>query len=295
MHTVSDFIALTGLLKATPRQESGERYIFMEASNESIDAAGERVLAKALQASAEEYKRFGNIDIDHISIIGARAGIPDYLLYEIGQPEDVRIDGRHSFVKARLYQGETRMAEKANEVWESMTKLTPPARWYPSVGGSVLEHETAIDPDLKKSVRMVTRVRWTNVALSRTPVNQALPTASSIPFGMFAKCWDEADGSVDLVKASAMVAGQNYDIRDQSGGQALRRQSQGRRVQRLASYWDYRGKLSKAISTHRVTVTGGDPTSLAQFTSDEYGLSPDDAARYVERYLSDLQRHRSRS
>lgn len=294
MNTTLNFIALTGLLKATPRQEAGERYIYMEASNESIDAAGERVLAKALQASVEEYKRFGNVDIDHISIIGAKAGIPDYLLYEIGQPEEVRIDGRHSFVKARLYQGETRMAEKANEVWESMTLLTPPARWYPSVGGAVLEHQTAIDPELKKSVRMVTRVRWTNVALSRTPVNQALPTASSIPFGMFAKCWDEGENAIDLIKAGALVAGQSYPLQDASGGQALRHQSQDRKCQRLTSYWDYRNRISKAIEGHRVTVMGGDPTSLAKFTSEEYGLSPDDAARYVERYLGDIQRNRSK-
>ena len=292
---MNEFIALTGLLKATPRQEGGERLIFMEASNESLDASGERILAKALHASAEEYQRFGNVDIDHISIIGAKAGIPDYLLYEIGQPVEVRIDGRHSFVKARLYQGETRMAEKANEVWESMTKLDPPARWYPSVGGSILGRETALDPDLKKAIKLVTQVRWTNVALSRTPVNQCLPTASSIPFGIFAKCWDEGECAIDMVKAAGLVAGQNYDLQNQSGGQATRRQSLDRKPQRLASYWDYRTRFSKAIKDHRVTVTGGDPTSLVDYTRDEYGLSPDDATRYVERYLGDLKRNRSRS
>ena len=292
---MNEFIALTGLLKATPKVEGGERFIFMEASNESLDASGERVLAKALQASAVEYQRFGNVDIDHISIIGAKAGIPDYLLYEIGQPVEVKIDGRHSFVKARLYQGETRMASKANEVWESMTLLSPPARWYPSVGGSILNRETTIDPDLKKAVRLVTQVRWTNVALSRTPVNQNLPTASSIPFGIFAKCWDEGESAVDLIKAGAMVAGQTYNIQNQSGGQAIRKQSLDRKTQHLASYWDYRTRMSKAIKDHRVTVKGGDPTSLVNYTSDEYGLSPDDATRYVERYLGDLKRNRSKS
>lgn len=281
-----DFISISGLLKASPKEEGGERFIFMEVSNESVDASGERVLAKALQDSVSEYERFGNVDIDHISIIGAKAGIPDYLLYEIGRPVQAVVDGKRSFVKAQIYQGDTPVARHANTVWDSLTKLNPPGRWYPSVGGTVLEKSYEVDPDSQARIGVVKRVRWTNVALSRTPVNQALPTAATLPFGVFAKCW-MPDGGLNLTKAEGLVAGQQYAIADQSGGQALRTQSLDRKIQ---SYWQFRDALSADSRERRVKADRNNPNALLDHATRHYGLSPDTAAEHIERFFGDLDR-----
>ena len=284
-----DFLSISGLFKATPAEEAGERMIYMEVSNETLDAQGERVLAKALQESATEYERFGNVDIDHISIMGARAGIPDYLLYEIGRPVLARVDGARTFVKAQLYQGDTPVARQANIVWDSLTKLNPPGRWYPSVGGAVLEKSYEVDPDTQAKIGVVKRVRWTNVALSRTPVNQALPTAAAMPFGVFAKCW--GDSGLNLQKAEGLVAGQQYAIADAPGGHALRGQSLDRKIQ---SYWQFRDRLSADLRAGAARADRDHPTALLEHCIQHYGLTPDEAAEHLERFFGDLHRFRQR-
>ena len=280
-----DFLSISGLFKATPADEAGERMIYMEVSNETVDAQGERVLARALQDSVAEYERFGNVDIDHISIIGARAGIPDYLLYEIGRPVAARVDGPRTFVKAQLYQGDTPVARHANLVWDSLTKVTPPGRWYPSIGGAVLEKKDEIDPDTQARIRVVKRVHWTNIALSRTPVNQALPTTATVPFGVFAKCWSVA--GLDWTKAEGLVAGQQYAIADAPGGQALRSQSLDRNIQ---NYWQFRDRLSADIRAAKVRADRAHPTTLLEHCTRRYGLTPDEAAEYLERFFGDIDR-----
>ncbi|EJG5414258.1 hypothetical protein NAD41_000859 [Salmonella enterica] len=182
-----DFVSFELMLKARPAAENGARFIYFEASNEGVDQQGERVLAAALKESKDHFLKFGNIDIDHYTMVGPRMGINDYQSYEIGQPVDVQFRGERTFVKARLYEGDTPLANRANEVWESMTMLNPPAKWYPSVGGAILSKGDAIDPKTGDKVTLIEKVRWTNVGLSRTPVNQHLPTATAHAVGTFAK------------------------------------------------------------------------------------------------------------
>jgi hypothetical protein len=285
MNAIPDFFSICGLLKASASEEGGERFIYMEVSNEHVDAQGERVLTEALQATAGSFEKFGNIDIDHITLTGARAGIPDYLLYEVGRPIKVKIDGARTFVKAQLYQGDTPVATQANLVWDSLTKLNPPARWYPSVGGSVLEKSVEIDPKTQARISVVKRVRWTNVALSRTPVNQDVPCAAALPFGVFAKCWGA--GGLDLTKAEGLVAGQNYDIQDADGGQALRAQSLDRKIQ---SYWAFRDQFADDIRNGICSINRKDASALLAKTGERYGLDSDRAAEYLERFFGDLDR-----
>lgn len=58
---VPDYFAVGGLLKATPTEERGERFLYFEASNEDVDHQNEIVLAKALSESADYYLRHGNV------------------------------------------------------------------------------------------------------------------------------------------------------------------------------------------------------------------------------------------
>lgn len=278
---------ISNLFKATPKAEGGARIVYIEPSNETLDAAGEKVLSSALAAAAAEYERFGNLDVDHYTIIGPKIGLRDYMLYEIGRPLQVRIDGRHTFVKAQLYQGDGETARQANLVWESMTQLSPPARWYPSVGGAVLEKAAEIDPENNARVTLVKRVRWTNIAFSRTPVNQAVPSVATVPFGVFAKCW--TPGGLDLGKA--LEAGQTYAIADAPGGQALRQQSLDHRLQRYWDYGEWRDDFATRIRDGTIKINAK-PAALIEALSEKYGLNADQAFDYLERFFRDAQNQR---
>lgn len=293
---MEDHVSFDLMLKATPSQEGGDRIIYFEASNEGIDQQGERVLAKALAESASIFKAHGNIDIDHLSLL--RKGTQDGIESEIGFPVDAVVNDKRTFVKAKLYQGDTPLARNANMVWESLTKLSPPARWYPSVGGSVLGRSQQIDPLTKAQVTVVEKVRWTNVALSRTPVNQHVGSVGTSPVGTFCKSLNGFVLSGDLGKA--LEAGYGTDSATLTGGGALRTQSlHGSPV----SYFDFCEHVSRAISRlhGKRALAGRDGNfsdvkvlkSIADYAVAALGMLPGDAEAMTARFLSDLKRRTS--
>jgi hypothetical protein len=274
-----DFISISGFLKAVPVEEAGRRIVYIEASNEAVDAQGEVVMAKALAESADYYKQFGNIDIDHYTQIGARQGIPDYTLYEIGRPVDVTVRDGRTFVKGELYSGPGQAAERASQVWSSLTEISPPARWYPSVGGQTLEKAVAMDGDGNRRA-YIKKVRWTNVALSKTPVNQTVPSVQTMPMPVFAKCW----GANGLDFAKALEAGYGTDSAALTGGGALRTQSlHGAPM----GYMEFRDRLATAIRKGQPSEKGAQP--MVALAMREMGLAQDKATAWVERFLRDLE------
>lgn len=283
--SVPDFLSIECMLKATPAQEGGQRFIYFEAANEGRDQQDEVVLAKALEESADHYMRYGNVDIDHKSMpsVAKMYGIDNPELWEIGSPVEVRFDGSSTFVKAQLFSGDTPLAEKANLVWDSMTRLNPPRKYYPSVGGKVLAKSIKIDPKTGDKVGVVSKVRWTNVAISQHPVNQHVGGVATVPFGVLAKCWSAADG-FDMTKA--LQASYATDATAKIGGAALGVQSLDRgRTPR--SYFDFRDMLAKAIKDGIVDRVS--PDSLVSYSAGNFGLSYDEAAEWVDRFLGDLK------
>jgi hypothetical protein len=286
------FLSVGQMMKALPSTEGNRRFLYLEASNEGVDQQSEVILAKALAESAPFYERYGNIDLEHTSQIGAKLGIPDYLSYEIGKPLEVRQRGETTFVKAEIFSGTGKMAEKANMFWDSVTKLTPAQRWYPSVGGAVLNKSIVLDANGNRRV-MIDKVRWVNVGLSKTPVNQHVRECAVIPMEAFAKSWTAAAG-LDIAKA--LEAGYGTDSATLSGGAALRKQSldrgqgsHGASRDGIKSYFDFRNDLAGAIRTKAV---GDNPGShaLISYAVENYGCSQDEAAEHVERFMRDLKR-----
>lgn len=273
---VPELVCIGLTMKATPREEGGERFIYIQASDESTDAQGERVLCKALQESAQVFLRHGSLDIDHIVLMGPRSGVPDYMSYEIGRPTDVRFEGDKTFVKAQLYSGDTPLAKNANMVWDSITKLNPPARWYPSIGGGATRKSIKVDPVTKARVPVIEGVRWTNLALSRVPVNQSVPVASAAPIGIFAKSLG------GFVMQKTMTAGYGTDLNDLSGGAALREQSLDPRMQ---SYWGFSEAVAGAI---RKGECGHDVSAIADHAARHWGVRQDKATAWASRFLADL-------
>lgn len=269
-------IVITGLLKAQPVEEAGKRFVYMEASNESKDYEGETILAKALSASSDYYQRYGNIDLDHVTLTGQRENIPDYHFYEIGVPVEVSCEHKRTFVKGQIFSGEGDALMRANQFWDSLTKSNPPQRWYPSVGGNVTERD-----DLNKSI--VTSVLWKNIGFSKTPVNLAVPTVSSIPIGNLKKAWN--DGAIDMVKA--LTSGYETDSAKMEGGQALSNQSL---ESTPINYWDFRERMAKAIRAgllKRITCA-----TLQTYATEVMSLPHDEASSWVGKFLNDVNQSR---
>jgi len=283
--SIPDFLSIEMMLKATPSQEAGRRFVYLEASREARDQQNEVVLAKALEASADHYLRFGNIDIDHKSMpaVAQMHGIDRPDLWEVGAPVDVRIDGASTFVKAELYSGDTPLAEKANMVWDSMIKLSPPRKWYPSVGGKVLAKSVKIDPKTGEKIGVVSGVRWTNVAISQQPVNQHVGGVTTIPFGVLAKSWEA--GEFNITKA--LEASYATDAAGKVGGAALTTQSLDTGAGAPRSYFDFREQLAKAVNAGSVGKLSAD--GLVNYCAGKFGLSQDEAAEWVDRFLGDLK------
>lgn len=275
---IPDFLSFDFMLKATPSIEGERRFIYLEASGEGVDQENEKVLAQALEDSKELFLKFGNVDIDHYTILGPKLGMKDAMSYEIGRPVAVDIKGDKTFVKVELYQGDGPLAAQANMVWESMTALNPPARWYPSVGGAVLAKSMQIDPETNNKIAVITKVRWTNIGLSRTPVNQHLPCAEAVPIGSFAK-------SMNGFVIKALEASHSTDVATLTGGGALGVQSLDSGAP--YSYYDFRERLSDALSRDLVMSQNAD--GLTSHAINEFNLPPEDAAEWVNRFLGDLK------
>lgn len=273
-----EYLSFPDMLKATPSVEGDNRYIYLEASNEARDFQNERVMAKALAESADYFKRYGNLDIQHWSMIGLSKGDPDYHLHEIGRPEEVKVDGARTFVKGVIFQGDTKVAESANQFWDSITKLRPAQRWYPSVAGKIQGAEIDINPETKQKRRTITKVIWANVGFSRTPVNPKVPEVSTVPFGVLAKCWGGA--GLDLTKA--LEAGYGTDSATLTGGGALRTQSLDHTPQ---SYWDFRERMARDIRSGHAGQSSADFLAHAR----TYGLDADESGEWVERLMGDIR------
>jgi hypothetical protein len=280
----TDYLIFPDMLKARPVEEGGQRHIFLEASNEARDYQNEVVLAKALASSADYYLKFGNLDLDHLTQIGAVRGIPDYPRFEIGQPADVKVDGSRVFVKGTIFQGDGRVADSANMFWATLTGLRPPQRWFPSVGGAVRERATELDPETRTTRTVIKSVRWTNIGFSKTPVNLNVPEVSTVPLDMLAKSWGPA--GLDLRKA--LEAGYATDSAHMSGGAALGAQSVDRYVQ---SYWDFRDRIARDLRHRRVEPTA---EAITRHATTAYGVNAADAAEWAGRFLAGLKADLSR-
>jgi hypothetical protein len=246
------FLSIGDLFKATPASEGDERFIYLEASNETRDLQGEVLLAKALDESADHFLRFGNLDLEHFTILGrpnprtGYKGLDNYEDYEIGRPIDVRVDGLATFVKARIASGTGPYATKANRFWSSITELNPPKRWFPSVGGAVLAKSVQIDADTGDRYPVINKVRWSNIGMSLNPVNQGLASCSTVPFGILAKCW--GDHGIDMRKS--LEAGYGSDSATLTGGSAIRTESLDRSTKRKIL-----ALAMTALKAHRITGT----------------------------------------
>ena len=178
------------LMKAIPAIEGGQRAVYFQATTETRDYQGDRILSKAMEASIPYFLKHGRIDLDHASVLGEIRGTRvDPYAYEIGRPVDARAAGPDGLVtvKAEIFSSETpgnRWCEAADLFWESL-QVKPPVLWYPSVQGVVTNEAGVVADGL--GAQEIRGMLWQSVGFSRTPVSRDIPCVTTVPLRMFAK------------------------------------------------------------------------------------------------------------
>ncbi len=202
---------LIPLPQAVRAEPGTRRVLYFEASREGVvDREGEDIAADALWASRDLFLRQGNIDVNHWSWLGNPPGTGMRPEYVIGLPLEVRRQGPSIFVKAELFSNLAppppgSSGEWADRVWHSLTQMTPPMRWFPSVFGKLAPNAT-VEVELRdgKRVRVLKGpIEWYSVGLAQRAQNPALPPVSLEPMGAFAKA--EGAGDVRVMGQVAVV------------------------------------------------------------------------------------------
>jgi len=171
--------SLPAIIKA--ESINGRRIVRVEASNEAVDAEGDVIMQKALLDSAKSFLENGHLDIDHYSEIGHRLGITNPEWYIVGHPVSVEDGGGgRTFVKGELRKagdGSFDPRRPYDMLWEQLTS-DPPVKWLASIFGYPISSKT---DDCREggcesgaTRYLIKGIRWTSLAFTRRPVNQAL-------------------------------------------------------------------------------------------------------------------------
>jgi len=175
-------ITFDALVKSRGTDSSGRRMIECEVSNEEPDLEGDVIEQKALLDSADEFIKYGNIDIDHISELGFRVGIKDPSSYIIGRPREVTdLGNKRTGIVGEIMRSQdgtiNPTQNKYDEVWKSL-QADPPVMWrasiygFPELDGVIDCSEVSCSSGATRY--HITKMQWKSLALTRSPINNAI-------------------------------------------------------------------------------------------------------------------------
>lgn len=187
--------------KSSGNTDAEGNYIFeVEASNENLDLQNQVVLQSALMESKDKFLKGGVISYDHLHKRRAEDGsVISDPAYVIGEPIDVRTEGKSTIVKGKLY-GNNPTAQKLIDMLKAGS-----TRVRASVGGILPD----VVKNTKTGVEKIRHVFWNDLALTVSPVNYSVGSAQ------FAKSLTSAE----FVKA--LQAGYETDSVKKTGGEAI--------------------------------------------------------------------------
>jgi uncharacterized protein YegP (UPF0339 family) len=196
--------------KSGGKTDENGNYIFeVEASNEDLDLQGQVVLQRALLASKDHFLTEGVISYDHLHKRRGPNGetISDSSMV-IGEPIEVKTDGRRTIVVGKLYKSNETARDLIQKLKDGSTRIRA------SVGGIFPK----IVKDVKTGIEKVTSVLWNDLALTFAPVN------SHVSPVVLARSMT----SSEFVKA--LTAGSGTDHAEFAGGRALAKEEVGTKV-----------------------------------------------------------------
>lgn len=296
------FAVHLSMFKSRLRTEGDDRFVYSEASNESWDTEGEKVLSKALFGSEAYFKAHGNVDVDHVTQTGRCMGrpVPNPYYYEIGRPADVRRGDRSVLVKSAIYRGEGPHVEMANWFWKTQTEQSPAQPFFPSICGRPLERKKFFDPIAKAHRIITTRALWNNLAFAKNPMNLSVPAVSIHGFDEFVKsvrlaeaqptcaegetCEGACCGMAKALTATPAAS----DMAARTGGAALARQSLTGKTRTVAASY-LRGLRGER--DHQCAHTGAAPSmeTLTDHFATCGGLDALGARRAARDFLTSIR------
>ncbi|MDR1626501.1 MAG: hypothetical protein LBT33_08155 [Spirochaetia bacterium] len=198
-----DEIFLNMVIRKSAEEKTDENgnFIFeVEASNENLDLQGQTVLQQALLGSKEHFLENGVISYDHLHKRRGTGGevIPDTAMI-IGEPIDVKTDGKRTIVVGKLYRSNETARDIIKKLKDGSTRIRA------SVGGIFPK----VVRDAKTGIEKIVSVLWNDLALTFAPVN---PTVSPVDFA-------RGMSSFEFVKALAAQSGTGHA--GFAGGRAL--------------------------------------------------------------------------
>ncbi len=173
----------------------GRRLLRIVPGYDAMDIQGEFISTEVIKKYWPYYETAGNIDIEHLTKKGGdnfeetRAalyaqGFPaenkwGRIEWEIGRPVADSFDEETCSFIAEIRQGPDDVNGAANWFWRTVTEITPPWVWKPSVAGRASHHRVVAeieDPMLgienrKQQVNVIDVFLWDNVGLTIEPVN----------------------------------------------------------------------------------------------------------------------------
>lgn len=252
----------------------------------------ERMLRQALMDSAEYFLSKGNLDIEHLTLLGLQKGLQNPRQYEIGRPIDLKFDDGRTFVKGEIYQGVGQELEQANFFWKSITEFVPAMPWFPSVGGHIRDTGMIHPKGSPNPVKAIKKVYWNNIGFAREPVNPTVPGVSVIPMGSFAKCWIGAGSTLEYTPVLKTIqAGYGTSLPDLTGGGAIRRES----LHGIANYAPAADRLIAAMKQGRIKSRGSRllPQDLIDHLMSDSDMSHAEAVAAVRQLLSHVASQRA--
>lgn len=173
-------VQLPCIVKA--RKDGEKRFVEVEASNEEVDSEGDVIRQKALLDSADSFIKTGHFDLDHISELGPRLGIPDSSSYIIGRPTEVKdLGDKRTGVVGEIRRSldgiSNPKANRFDDFWDSL-QSDPPVRWQASIYGFPVSGnvEDCRDGTCKSGATRydVKGIEWRSLAFTRNPINTSI-------------------------------------------------------------------------------------------------------------------------
>jgi hypothetical protein len=252
-------IFLQMMMKSLQKDEFGNVIFEIEASNENLDAEGQRVLQTALLKNTAYFLKNGVVSKDHKHRTFNQNGT--YNIHEefiIGEPLDVYTKGTSTRIKGKLFPN--------NEYAQKFIKLLEAgsSRVKASVGGLFPKIKKVIESG--KEVGEIVSVLWDDLALTITPVNPTVEHGVSMAKSL---------SSVEFVKA--LSAGHGTDSATFTGGRALTKEDVGYAKNLLTVNEKVIASLVGALADG--DVTGEDE---AEAFLIDFGISKSDACEIVQ-------------
>lgn len=174
-------ICLPAIIKAH-EDPNGRRLIECEASNITPDSEGDVIDQAALLGSAKNFLLNGHLDIDHLSEIGHRIGIPNPESYIIGRPVEVTDlgEGRTGVIGEIKRSADGTIDPIANRydaLWSALND--PPGIPYRAsiygfpVSDAVEDCRGRVCPSGATRFH-IHAMEWKSLALTQRPVNTAI-------------------------------------------------------------------------------------------------------------------------